>query len=610
MIGASPRTLTWRPARAGAEPRADRQRQAVIVARIAIVATIVVGQLWALTIALDAYFEEEMTTVWWLLAFQAVSFLAFLVWWSRPRTDERRSSRAARSAIASLFPGSFALVMATGIVSIAAFQQGFEPSPASFAVNVAAYVVLWVLTIVRLVRFPGRVLDDMATPPARRRVPHDRRRDERAREPDRAAHVVDGRPRTVDRRVRALAGITYSFLTAVTVRAEKPPLEAGIGGAWLLLVVSTESIAVLGALVAPSVGATQGVLLVSILAHFVGLMLYVLVIGLIFYRWTFFPLSGEQVTPPYWINMGALAITALAGSNLVLAAGSWPVLERLVPFLTGTTLLAWGFATWWIPLLLAIGVWRHGVERVPIRYDPQYWSLVFPLGMYSVATFRLEAALDVGLPGDRRDGVLDRGRGVGGHRRRSGRDGPRPLPTLRSGVFDGDQRSARSVRPATAGRGDRRGLRVGSGHLGRVRRGSSRRSMARRAPVHTGGRYQPDPGAERSFRADAHAPAGVRTIAQVIAANIGAVAVFIGVVGGRPWLVAAGATAISTVVLVSYQRLRRLHRTALGARFGWVVRTYERAHGAFLFGALLGALVGAGALAGRWPARRGPATST
>ena len=67
------------------EPRADRQRQAVIVARTAIVGTIVIGQLWALTIALDAYFLGEMTTVWWLLAFQVVSFiLGLAVWWSAP----------------------------------------------------------------------------------------------------------------------------------------------------------------------------------------------------------------------------------------------------------------------------------------------------------------------------------------------------------------------------------------------------------------------------------------------------------------------------------------------------------------------------------------------
>ena len=46
-----------------------------------IVATVVVGQLWGLTVALNAYFEERMTTVWWLLVFQCVSFLLALVVW-------------------------------------------------------------------------------------------------------------------------------------------------------------------------------------------------------------------------------------------------------------------------------------------------------------------------------------------------------------------------------------------------------------------------------------------------------------------------------------------------------------------------------------------------
>jgi tellurite resistance protein TehA-like permease len=313
---------------------------------------------------------------------------------SAPTVTERSSP------IATLFPGSFALVMATGIVSIAAFQQGFETLARSFlAVNGVAYVVLWALTIVRLVRFPGRVRDDVAT--------HQRGAG--------FLTIVAG-TNVLGSEVALLTSwtglalglwiaglvlwfvITYWFLTAVTVRSQKPALEEGIGGAWLLLVVSTESIAALGALLALSMEASRGLLLVSIVAHLVGLMLYVVVIGLIFYRWTFFPLSGEQVTPPYWINMGALAITTLAGSNIVLASGSWETSVRLVPFLYGTTLLAWGFATWWIPLLLAIGVWRHGVQRVPLRYDPQYWSLVFPLGMYAASTFRLDAALLLGLP--------------------------------------------------------------------------------------------------------------------------------------------------------------------------------------------------------------------
>ena len=33
------------------------------------------------------------------------------------------------------------------------------------------------------------------------------------------------------------------------------------------------------------------------------------------------------------------------------------------------------------------------VMRVPLRYDPQFWALVFPLGMYSVATTKMIAAV-------------------------------------------------------------------------------------------------------------------------------------------------------------------------------------------------------------------------
>ena len=55
-------------------------------ARIAIVATIVLGQLWGLTVALDAWLRGETGQVWWLLAFQALSFLiALIVWLTGPR---------------------------------------------------------------------------------------------------------------------------------------------------------------------------------------------------------------------------------------------------------------------------------------------------------------------------------------------------------------------------------------------------------------------------------------------------------------------------------------------------------------------------------------------
>jgi hypothetical protein len=59
----------------------------MLSARIAIVATIVVGQLWALTVMLDSWQEGDDTQTWLLLAFQAVSFALALVVWRVGRTD-------------------------------------------------------------------------------------------------------------------------------------------------------------------------------------------------------------------------------------------------------------------------------------------------------------------------------------------------------------------------------------------------------------------------------------------------------------------------------------------------------------------------------------------
>jgi tellurite resistance protein TehA-like permease len=56
-------------------------------------------------------------------------------------------------------------------------------------------------------------------------------------------------------------------------------------------------------------------------------------------------------------------------------------------------------ATFWFPLMVAIGVWRHVIQRVPLIYHPSYWAVVFPLGMYGAATFRMRAGIHLSALG-------------------------------------------------------------------------------------------------------------------------------------------------------------------------------------------------------------------
>lgn len=313
---------------------------------------------------------------------------------------------SARSELPSLFaqladlsPAYFGMVMATGIVSLAAFLLDMQRiAKALFVLNIIVFITLLVLNAVRMVRYPSRFFDDM--------IDH-------LRGPGfftlvAATSILGGQFVLLNANYQigmvfwaaALLlwiGLTYTVFIGLIVKKEKPSFEKGINGAWLLAVVATQSIAALSAVLAGHID--QPIRLemnfLALSMWLWGGMMYIWMMVLIFYRCTFFTFTTDDLSPSYWINMGAMAISTLAGSLLIANAADAPYLDSLLPFIKGFTVFYWATGTWWIPMLVIFGFWRHIYKRFPLKYDPLYWGAVFPLGMYCVSTLQMSKAMDL-----------------------------------------------------------------------------------------------------------------------------------------------------------------------------------------------------------------------
>lgn len=294
-----------------------------------------------------------------------------------------------------LDPGCFALVMATGIVSVDAGQHGLPRlALALFALNLLAYAWLLALSLLRLARFRHEMVVDFT-------------------DPSRgagfltlaAATCVLGSQCVLVLPLPALAAtlavtgavlwlaLIYLFFAATITARFKPGFTRSINGGWLVAVVSTQALSTLLTLVAASRADPDQLQFVALSLYMLGAALYLLIITLVVYRMVFFPLRAREFTPPYWIDMGALAVTTLAGSLIVIHAPTGGALAELLPFVKGFTLFFWATATWWIPLLVILEIWRHVWRHVPLRYETDDWDIVFPIGMYTVGTFELAQAL-------------------------------------------------------------------------------------------------------------------------------------------------------------------------------------------------------------------------
>jgi tellurite resistance protein TehA-like permease len=290
----------------------------------------------------------------------------------------------------TLDPGCFALVMATGIISNAFLLDGRrEVSDVLFTVNLVAYPWLWLLTILRAARFgtalwadllsPGRVFSFFTVVAAT----------------DVLGIAVGMRGLTTVALLMwlfslalwlVLIYLSFGVLLFVNTRNGAKVIEGG----WLIAIVGTQSLVILGAQVALlTPGAGPKVLLLTYVLWVVGLALYGLFAAIFSYRVFFFDLKPSDVTPIVWLIMGAAAISANAGATLVVGNGAIHFLKSIQPFVDAMTFAMWAWATWLVPLLVLLGLWKHGIHRMSISYTPMLWCIVFPLGMYAVASMRL-----------------------------------------------------------------------------------------------------------------------------------------------------------------------------------------------------------------------------
>jgi tellurite resistance protein TehA-like permease len=265
--------------------------------------------------------------------------------------------------LGDLDAGAFAVVMATGIMSIAASLQS-RPfvSDALLALACVGWFVL-----------AGAVSRHAQLVPRRPRL--------QSFALVAATAVLGARVMLAGADAVALVLWGLAFAVWLVLVWGRPAGSDGTGSS-LLIVVATESLGVLAALLARR---WHGVFLVAAcVAWLIGLGLYPWVAGSISKTVR----RSRRYAPDLWILMGALAIATLAGTELLVDVRTLQMLDGLKRWLPDVDLATWSLASLLIvPLVVAETRTRSGW-----RYDARRWGFVFPLGMYAVASHTLGKA--------------------------------------------------------------------------------------------------------------------------------------------------------------------------------------------------------------------------
>jgi tellurite resistance protein TehA-like permease len=285
--------------------------------------------------------------------------------------------------------------MATGILSFGfAVDHRNVLSRILLAVTALSFVVLCVLTVWRFLAWRGDFVEDFTHPlrgfgfysfVAAANVLAVR---VAARLPGVAVALL-----VVSAAAWLVRGYAVPWTTHLD-RGERPIVKSA-NGTWFMWAVAGQSIGLAASTLAAHHGG-EVLPFVAVCGWALGLFLYAVDGVFVVMRLLSYEFSAADLTPPYWIAMGAAAISSLAGVHLA-TLGPDPFVDVVRELARGSGLALWVIATWLVPGLFAMGWWRHVSHRVPLRYDASMWSIIFPLGMYAT-TSRALADLEH-LPG-------------------------------------------------------------------------------------------------------------------------------------------------------------------------------------------------------------------
>ena len=280
-------------------------------------------------------------------------------------------------------PDAFAAVMATGILSIAAGKHHYVwISDVLGVMATAGLVVLVGLVIV--VGVAKRTFWDLKDPDVTIRLFTFVA----------ACAVLDSRltsPRAVVLVLGAVALLAWLVLIGLTARDMSArswvALRDRAHGAWELASVGTSGLAIVATKVARCTG-EQWWLGVAVGLWIAALCIYGVMTWLVLWRTVTERQDLDGFEPDTWILMGGLAIATLAGDNIHSLATDW-----LAPTIRVATVVTWVAATVWIPPLIYFGLHRISQRPEMLHFAGVWWALVFPLGMYSAATYAMSVEI-------------------------------------------------------------------------------------------------------------------------------------------------------------------------------------------------------------------------